>query len=197
MKFQPPMKTTTADFTQYGPLAVLIGSWKGDRHRGLASAVVDIERPYCETLVFEAVGAMNTAGSEPVYALKYQQAVSRKDNPKAFHKQMGYWLWSPSKNTVMQSFAIASGVSILAGGLFDGDIRQGKPLTLAVSATLGDPDWGIIQSRFMTEHACTLAFSHSLRVEANKLTYQESTLLDMGGKIFDHADGNTLMRQPL
>ena len=47
----------------------------------------------------------------------------------------------------------------------------------------------------MFRQARTLAFSHTLTVQGDTMTYSESTLLDIyDKKSFDHSDVNTLRR---
>lgn len=78
---------------------------------------------------------------------------------------------------------------MLAGGRYSG---AGSPVTLAVAAKLGDPDWGIIQSPFMRDQAKTVAFRHELRVADGILSYSETTSLEIYGRSFEHMDENRL-----
>jgi len=61
-----------------------------------------------------------------------------------------------------------------------------------VKASFGDEDWGIIQSPFMREKARTVSFQHQITVENDKLSYSETTGLQIYGRSFDHTDTNTL-----
>jgi hypothetical protein len=48
----------------------------------------------------------------------------------------------------------------------------------------------------MQEKARTLEFRHELTVEGDKLSYEETTILDIYGKpTYPHSDRNTLQRQ--
>jgi hypothetical protein len=51
-----------------------------------------------------------------------------------------------------------------------------------------------VQSPFMRDHARTLAFRHRITVDGDRLTYTETTVVDIYGKRFDHTDTNTLTR---
>lgn len=93
------------------------------------------------------------------------------------------------EGVVMQSIAIPRAVCVLAGGRY---IGGGPPLKLAVSAKLDDPDWGIIQSPFMRDHARTTAFRHELSVADGILSYSETTSLEIYGHSFEHTDENQL-----
>jgi methylamine---glutamate N-methyltransferase subunit C len=185
----------TDDYAVYGPLAALIGNWSGNRGVDLAPEPDGEERePYYETILYEAIGDLKNAEEERIWALRYHQVVYRQRNGEMFHNETGYWMWSASNKTVMHSLTIPRGVCVLAGGIFDGDCESGKPITISVAAKLGDPDWGIIQSPFMSKKASTLAFSQTVTVDGDRMEYQESTLLDIYGRKFDHTDGNILTR---
>lgn len=183
------------NYEVYGPLAPLIGEWKGDKGVDLAPEPGGEEKaPYYETLLFEPIGDVSNAEKECIYALRYHQIAYRKSNDKAFHNQTGYWMWSATTGTIMESLTIPRGVCLLAGGRYEGTYTPGEPLELLVSARLGDPDWGVTQSPFMRDNASTKAFEHSIRVVGDKLRYRESTLLDIYGREFDHTDSNMLTR---
>ena len=89
----------------------------------------------------------------------------------------------------MQSIVIPRAVCVLAGGHYS---EAGSPVKLVVSAKLDDPDWGIIQSPFMRDHAKTVAFHHELSVENGLLSYSETTSLEIYGRSFEHTDENQL-----
>jgi hypothetical protein len=82
---------------------------------------------------------------------------------------------------------------VLAGGSFPGE-AAGSGVVLEVRARRGDPDWGIIESPFMREHASTLAFEHRVEVSGDRMSYAEKTLLDIYGRRFEHTDANQLTR---
>ncbi len=147
------------------------------------------ESPYYETLVFTPIGDVENAESQVLAVLRYQQIVRRKSNGEVFHDQTGYWIWDAREGLVMQSIAIPRAVCVLAGGRYS---DAGSPVTLAVAAKLGDPDWGIIQSPFMRDQAKTIAFRHELRVADGILSYSETTSLEIYGRSFEHTDENRL-----
>lgn len=180
----------------YGPLAGLIGTWKGDKGLDVSPEPDGTEEsPYYETIVFEATGGAQNAEMQNLATVRYLQVVRRKSNDEVFHDQTGYWMWDAAAGVVMQSVTIPRAVCVLAGGTHEGAGDGGGPVTLEVASKLGDPDWGLVQSPFMRDKATTLAFDHRLTVDGDKLTYNETTLLDIYGRKFDHTDGNALTRQ--
>jgi hypothetical protein len=188
-------QTSDAPKTDFGPLASLIGTWKGDKGLDVAPEPDGSEEsPYHETIVFEAVGDVKNAESQVVTTVRYLQIVRRKSDDEVFHDQTGYWMWDAAAGVVMQSLTIPRAVCVLAGGKHSGVIDPSN-VCLKVGAKLNDPDWGLVQSPFMRDKASTLAFSHELKVNGDKLSYFETTLLDIYGRTFEHTDRNELTRQ--
>ena len=78
----------------YGPLAVLIGTWKGNEGMDVAPEPDDDERnPYYEVITFEPASDVTNAEEEVLAAVRYHQEVRRKSTGLVFHDQVGYWTW--------------------------------------------------------------------------------------------------------
>ena len=178
----------------YGPLAGLIGTWKGDKGLDVAPEPDGVEEtPYYEVIVFEAAGGVENYVVQRLSIVRYHQVVMRKSTGEVFHDQVGYWLWDPASKTVMQTLTIPRGVCVTAGGTATG--KAPGPIVLAVRAALGDRDWPVAQSPFMREHASTVAFRHELTLDGDRLAYAETTTLEIyGHRDFAHTDANELIR---
>jgi hypothetical protein len=175
----------------YGPLAALAGIWRGDKGTDISPEPDgQEENPFYETISFEPIGTVNNAERQELAALRYHQVVSRKSNDEVFHNESGYWIWDAEQSIVMQVLTIPRGVCLIAGGQAD----QSK---IAVRAATDDPNWGIVQSPFMRDNAKTLEFRHRISVTGDSLDYDETTVLEIYGKRFDHTDQNTLVRSQL
>lgn len=173
----------------YGPLAGLAGTWKGDKGMDVSPEPDGKEEsPYYETIIFENAGDVDNAERQKLAVVFYHQVVSRKSNDKIFHNQSGFWLWDAEQKVVMQTLTIPRGVSLVAGGRCD------DPTSGTVEVKAGDADWPIAQSPFMRDNAKTVEFSHKISLAGETMTYSETTVLDIYGKRFDHTDGNTLTR---
>lgn len=182
------------DGVNYGPLALLVGTWRGDKGMDVSPEPDGQEdTPYFETITFEIVGDLTNAKSQKLAVISYHQVVSRKATGEVFHDEIGYWMWDEGRNTVMHSLAIPRAVCVLAGGVFAGPDGADSAV-IEVKAADGDADWGIVQSPFMRDSARTSAFSHRVEVNGDQLSYSETTVLEIYGKTFDHTDGNTLNR---
>ena len=180
----------------YGPLNELIGIWEGDKGIDVAPEPDGIENnPYYETIIFTAADDVTNAESQELVAIHYRQIVKRKSNDKIFHDETGYWMWDETAGTIMHSLTIPRAVSVLAGGIHNGDQNNDGNFVLEVSASLNDKNWQIIQSPFMRDNACTTEFHHQITVGNGKLSYSETTIVEIYGKTFEHTDQNELIRQ--
>jgi hypothetical protein len=180
----------------YGPLATLIGTWTGDKGLDVAPEPDGAEdNPYFETITFSAAGEVSNAESQLLAAIHYRQIVQRKSNEKIFHDETGYWMWDAETGVIMHSLTIPRAVCVLAGGIYDGETDSDGNILLTVSASLDNELWQIIQSPFMRERARTTEFRHHITAGANRLSYSETTTVEIYGKVFEHTDRNELTRQ--
>jgi methylamine---glutamate N-methyltransferase subunit C len=176
----------------YGPLATLIGTWRGDRGMDIAPDPAGLaENPYFETLVFAPIGRVTNANDQVLVGLRYHQCVSLKSSRQPFHDQVGYWLWDASTATIVQSLLIPRAVGLLAAGSWS---AGPGPVVLDVASDADDAAWGIVQSPFMRNNARTVGFRHRIVIDGDSLTYDQTTIVDIYGKRFEHTDANTLVR---
>ena len=104
-------------------------------------------------------------------------------------------MWDPADNTIVETFTIPRGVAVVAGGSLVPPTEAGQELVFEVSADASSPEFGIVQAPFMFKQAKTTAFTHSMTVAGDQLSYSESTILDIyDKKSYDHKDLNTLQR---
>lgn len=187
---------TMIDGIDYGPLASLVGTWKGDKGVDRAPEPDGEERsPYYETIVFEAAGDVTNAEKQTLSVVRYHQVVSRKSNDEVFHDQVGYWLWDPADNTIVETFVIPRAVAVVAGGTLAPPATAGDELVFDVASKAGDDEFGISQAAFMFQQAKTTAFTHTITVKGDEMRYSETTVLDIyDKKSYEHTDVNTLSR---
>lgn len=180
----------------YGPLKELVGVWQGDKGVDVSPEPAGLENnPYYETLTFSPVGDITNAESQVLAVLHYRQIVRRKCNDDIFHDETGYWMWDAGAGIVMHSLTIPRAVAVLAGGSHDGTREEDGSIVLEVSAALDDQNWQILQSPFMRVHARTLSFRQRIVVGNAKLSYGETTVVHIYGRVFEHTDSNELSRQ--
>jgi hypothetical protein len=179
--------------SELGPLAVLLGKWQGENGKDIAPDPDGVEEnTYYETLEFKAVPEVDNAEEQTLTTLQYEQYVKRKRDDKVIHHQLGYWTWDAHAEVVCNSFTIARRVAVLAGGSI---LKSDQQTTFSVSAKKGSACWGIIESEFMRKKASTTAFDQVLKVEGDRLSYQQTTVVDIyGKKQFKHIDENILSK---
>jgi len=173
----------------YGPLAVLIGSWTGDKGVDIAPDPEEgrEENPYYETISFEGVGYAKNAEEQLLVAVRYLQVVRRKSDDEVFHDQTGHWMWDKKADTIMHSISIPRGVCVLSSG------KASQEEGCTVLDIKSDAD-GIVQSPFMKDKAKTLSFEAKFSVSENELSYRQTTMLDIYSNVFEHTDTNVLGR---
>jgi len=177
----------------FGPLKGLIGVWQGANGTDIAPEPDGTENnPYFETITYSPVGEATNAETQNLAVIHYRQIVSRKSDGQVFHDQTGYWMWDSKEQTVMHSLTIPRGVCVLAGGTYNDATDANGRAILEVSAKLNDDNWQVIQSPFMQENALTTEFRQKLTVGDGKLSYSQTTMLEIYGKTFEHTDENEL-----
>ena len=188
---QPPKKDIN-----YGPLKELVGVWKGDKGLDIAPESDGTEKNlFYENITITEAGDTTNAESQKLAILHYRKIVQRISTHKIIHDQTGYWMWDAENNVIMHSLSIPRAVSLIAGTkLTEENYKDGK-LKFQLEAGADNEDWPIIQSPFMKEKALTKTFLHKIEVENGKLKYEETTLLDIYGKEFEHTDKNELVLQ--
>ncbi|MDP6455377.1 MAG: heme-binding beta-barrel domain-containing protein [SAR202 cluster bacterium] len=178
----------------FGPLKDLIGVWKGKDGVDVAPEPDGAEtNPYFETITYSAVGGVTNAESQNLAAVHYRQVVQRKSDGEVFHDETGYWMWDREAQTVMHSLVIPRAVCVLAGGIYAGEKDADGRTIMKVGAKIDDNSWKIIQSPFMQENASTTEFRQEVVVGNGKLSYSETTMVDIYGKMFEHTDQNELV----
>lgn len=188
------MIDTVKGGVDYGPLVLLVGTWEGDKGLDVAPEPDGEERePYYEEIVFELGGDLSNAEKQKLAIIRYHQKVYRKRNGEQFHDQVGYWLWDAEAKTVMFTMVIPRAVTLVAGGQFDPATLTGDACTLKVTSEEGG-DWGVAQSPFMRDNARTKGFEMSLAIDGDKMSYTQTTFLDIYGRAFDHIDTSELVK---
>ncbi len=185
-----------ADDIDYGPLTHLAGRWQGNRGHDVSPEPDGRERSdYYETLVIEPAGDVDNAESQTLVAMRYVQEVRRISNDKVFHVETGFWMWDAATGVIMKGFAIPRGVSVLAGGEAHtaADTDAGTTV-LTVTAAADDPRWSIAQSPFMQQNAMTTAYTHTCRISADQLEYEQTMTLQIYDREFQHTDQSVLSR---
>lgn len=184
--------TTIINNIDYGPLYQLIGSWRGDRGLDVSPEPDGEDKnAYYDEMTFVPSGATDNAEEQNLVSVRYHQVVRKRSNGKIFHDQIGHWIYEPATGLIMHSLTIPRGVCLLAGGSV---AQDGDETTFNVGASADCDTFGIAQSPFMLKKAKTEAFTMTLKIAGDQLSYQETTSLDIYGRKFEHTDGSSLSR---
>lgn len=179
----------------YGPLTCLIGVWRGDKGMDLAPEPDGTEEnSYHETLIFSGAGEVTNAESQKLGAVHYRQTVQRNVTGKLIHDESGYLIWDKNAGTVTMGFTIPRGACVLAGGTCESSESAVDEMIMTVAAAHDDPDWSIVQSRFLRDNALTKEFRRTITISDTRLRYEQTTLLDIYRREFTHTDQNELTR---
>jgi hypothetical protein len=182
---------------ELGPLALLLGTWEGDKGRDLAPSDKQADNrqptasPYRERMVFEPTGRVDNH-EQKLYGLRYSTRAWRLGAEGAFHEELGYWLYEPATGLVLRSFMPPRGMTILAGGKAEASARG-----FALEAKAGDEVFGICSSPFLATEFKTVRYTVEVEVTTDgELRYESHTFLRMKGReeLFDHVDRNVLRR---
>jgi hypothetical protein len=174
-----------------GPLAPLAGTWEGQGVDTHPVAEGTKEEPFRERVVFEPIDPQ-TNGPQLLYGLRYHIHINKLDEVLTFHDQVGYWLWEPATNTVVQTLTIPRGQVVMASGTAEPGARR-----FTVKATLGSLVAGIVSSPFLHENFRTIEYFITVTVnDDGTFSYEQDTVLQVAGRpeAFHHTDKNVLRR---
>ena len=177
----------------YGPLTPLIGRWVGSKGVDISPEVEGEENnEFYETIEFTPAGRVVNAEEEEIFSLHYRQLVFRISDDKKIHDQTGYWMWSLTEDRIMHGYSIPRGLSVLAVGEYT---QSAGTTEINVAATAnGEDGGGIVESIFLADKAKTRSFSQSIQVGEFDLSYQQTMLLEIYGRQFEHTDRSHLRK---
>lgn len=180
-----------------GPLTPLVGYWEGNtgvdisyRHLNDTTTTTG----YFETAWFTPIPTQNN-GDQFIEGLKYGMVAWRhgEEAMDPFHDEIGYLLWDEEHGQIMRDVVFGRGIAILAGG--DAQPRDRK---LDFKATPGDPNYGILQNKYLSERAELRSFNGAFTFnDDGTFSYDQTLVLkikEFGGEEMDHTNRNTLHR---
>lgn len=173
-----------------GPLTRMAGVWTGTRGLDVKpKAQGPKKQAYHERIELQPIDPQ-TNGPQLLYGLRYHVHVTKPDQVKTYHDQVGYWLWEPATGTVIHTLTIPRGQTVMASGTAAADASS-----FELTATQGLDTWGICSAPFLQHAFRTTAFR--IRVEFHDdgtWSYEEDTVLAIRGQDepFHHVDRNRL-----
>jgi hypothetical protein len=175
-----------------GPLAALAGTWEGDKGIDVAmSSEGPKETRFRERLTLDPLGPVNNT-KQVLYGLKYATTAWPLGEEKAFHQEVGYWLYDAQAGLVMRAFMVPRGVLVNAGAQVAADASS-----FTLHADHGSTSFGVLSNPVIEDMANTVHYEVTITVNADgSFHYKENTQLQFRGTgaVFDHTDENTLVR---
>ena len=175
-----------------GPLRGMAGIWQGVRGLDVKpKAEGPKKQAYVERIELQPVDPQ-TNGPQLLYALRYHTHITKPDQVKTYHDQVGYWLWEPATGMVVHTLTIPRGQVAMAAGHASADATS-----FELVATQGLDTYGICSTPFLHEAFRTTEFRIKVTINPDGTwSYDEDTVLQILGQAqpFHHTDRNTLSR---
>ncbi len=175
-----------------GPLAAMAGIWRGERGLDVKpKAEGPKKQAYVERMELQPIDPQ-TNGPQLLYGLRYHTHMTKPEQVKTYHDQVGYWLWEPATGQIIHTLTIPRGQTALAGGTAAADARQ-----FEVVATQGHEHWGICSAPFLEYAFRTTSFRIQVTLHNDgSWSYDEDTVLQIRGlaEPFHHTDRNRLTK---
>ena len=175
-----------------GPLTRMAGIWQGLRGVDVKpKADGPRKQVYVERIELQPIDPQ-TNGPQLLYGLRYHTHVTKPDQVKTYHDQVGYWLWEPATGTVIHTLAIPRGQTAMAVGQASADATR-----FELVATRGAETYGICSNPFLEHAFNTVEFRLEVTInDDGTWSYDEDTVLMIRGRDepFHHTDRNRLTR---
>jgi hypothetical protein len=177
---------------QLGPLRPLAGIWQGTGGLDVKpKADGPRKQAFVERIELQPIDPQ-TNGPQLLYGLRYHTHVTKPDQVKTYHDQVGYWLWEPATGTLIHTLTVPRGQVAMAAGQADASARS-----FTLVAQQGLATYGICSAPFLQQAFRTTEFRISVTVhDDGSWSYEEDTVLQIQGRDepFHHTDRNTLTR---
>ena len=173
-----------------GPLALMAGVWQGTRGLDVKPKAEGAKKQaYVENITLQPIDPQ-TNGPQLLYGLRYHTHITKPDNVKTYHDQVGYWLWEPATQTIIHTLTIPRGQIVMATGFAAPDAR-----TFELIATNDDVNFGIRSAPFIEDNFKTVEFRITVTIhDDGTWGYEEDTVMMIKGQDepFHHTDKNLL-----
>ena len=175
-----------------GPLTRMAGIWQGMRGLDVKpKAEGPKKQAFVERIELQPIDPQ-TNGPQLLYGLRYHTHVTKPDQVKTYHDQVGYWLWEPATGTVIHTLTIPRGQTAMAVGQ-----ASAEATAFDLVATRGKETYGICSNPFLEYAFKTVEFRIKVTINPDGTwSYDEDTVLMIRGRDepFHHTDRNTLAK---
>lgn len=175
-----------------GPLRAMAGIWQGTRGLDVKpKAEGPKKQAYVERYELQPIDPQ-TNGPQLLYGLRYHIHITKPEQVKTYHEQVGYWLWEPATETVVHTLTIPRGQVVMAAGKVKPDATE-----FELVATADDPNFGIRSTPFLDYGFRTIEFRIKVTINPDgSWGYDEDTVMMIRGQSepFHHTDRNQLSK---
>jgi hypothetical protein len=188
--YTEPHPVDTDTLANLGPLRGMAGVWQGTRGLDIKPKADGARtQAYVERIELQPIDPQ-TNGPQLLYGLRYHTHVTKPEQVKTYHDQVGYWLWEPATGTVIHTITIPRGQTVLATGQASADAST---FSLKASREAGQ----ISDIPFLAHAFKTTEFTIDVTInDDGTWSYDEDTVLAIQGQAepFHHRDRNTLSK---
>ena len=156
-----------------GPLSGMAGTWQGTRGLDVKpKADGPRKQAYVERIELQPIDPQ-TNGPQLFYGLRYHTHITKPDQVKTYHEQVGFWLWEPATSTVIHTLTIPRAQIAMAAGVVAPDAKR-----FELVATQGADTYGICSNPFLDLNFRSTAFAITVEIhDDGTWTYDETTTL--------------------
>ncbi|WP_026606089.1 FABP family protein [Methylocapsa acidiphila] len=174
-----------------GPLRSMAGVWRGSKGLDVNPKAAGPEtQAFVERLELQPIDPQ-TNGPQLFYGLRYHQHIVKPGEVETYHDQIGYWLWEPATETIIQTLAIPRGQVAMAVGRAAPESKE-----FELVASRGLTTYGICSNVFLEEAFRTDEYRIKITInDDGTWSYDETTTLVIKGETrFAHTDKDTLIK---
>jgi len=175
-----------------GPLRGMAGVWQGTRGLDIKPKADGARKQaFVERIELQPIDPVSN-GPQLFYGLRYQIHITKPEQVKTYHEQVGYWLWEPATGALIQTLAIPRGQIAMASGQASADATSFELLAQRESDT-----YGICSNPFLEYGFKTTEYRIKVSINADGTwSYEEDTVMLIKGQDepFHHRDSNTLSK---
>jgi hypothetical protein len=188
--FTEPQGYSVNTLEQLGPLTGMAGIWEGIRGLDVKpKAEGPKKQAYVEHIELQPIDPQ-TNGPQLFYGLRYHTHITKPDQVKTYHDQVGYWLWEPATGSVIHTLSIPRGMITMASEKAAPDAKQ-----FELNAKEHDPSAGISSNPFLNYAFRTVEFRIQVSIhDDGTWSYEQDTVMKIKdqAELFHHVDNNVL-----
>ena len=188
--FTEPQGYSVKTLEQLGPLTGMAGIWEGVRGLDIKpKAEGPKKQAYVERIELQPIDPQ-TNGPQLFYGLRYHTHITKPDQVKTYHDQVGYWLWEPATGNIIHTLSIPRGMITMATGKATPDAKQ-----FELYAKEDDRCAGISSNPFLDYAFRTVEFRIQVSINGDGTwSYEQDTVMKIKdqSELFHHVDNNTL-----